>query len=335
MGILRALAGSLIGGGQPQAAPPDHGQVGSDGTEAGSDGTEVGWDGTGLGSDSGGVQSLADRLVQITNRALGEDIDGKLDLVLPPDDASSYDAFGVDRATARVSLALVAYLHRWYFRTEVHGVDNVPDGRVLLVSNHSGQIPLDGVLITASLVLDSQRPRVARNTVARFVGKLPFISTWYARVWQVLGAPENARMLLERGEPLVAFPEGVEGVTKTFDQRYQLAPFGPGFMRLALETQSPIVPVAVIGAEEQLISVANWKTLGGLVGLPAFPVLPQLLFGMVLPLPTKYRIYFGEPMPFSGHPDDDATIEPKVREVRNTIQAMVNKGLKERKAIFW
>src|SRR4029079_7239440 len=108
-------------------------------------------------------------------------------------------------------------------------------------------------------------------------------------------------------------------------------------MRLALETDTPIVPIAVIGAEEQYISVGNLGAVAKAFGMANFPILAQsLLPGGQLPLPTKYRIYFGEPMSFEGDPDDDdAVIEEKVARVRGTIQSMLNRGLKERKAIFW
>src|SRR5690606_15223097 len=113
-------------------------------------------------------------------------------------------------------------------------------------------------------------------------------------------------------------------------------PFGQGFMRLALETKTPIVPIAVIGAEEQYPSVAQLRDLSKALGLPALPVIPQLFFGMLLPLPTKYRVYFGEPMHFSGDPDDeDSVIDEKVWAVQATVQSMVNRALRERKAIFW
>jgi 1-acyl-sn-glycerol-3-phosphate acyltransferase len=149
--------------------------------------------------------------------------------------------------------------------------------------------------------------------------------------------PENARRLLDLGEAILVFPEGARGISKSFTERYKLGEFGLGFMRLALETGTPIVPVAVIGAEEQYISLGNFGSLAKAFGMPNFPILPQLLLpGGQLPLPTKYRIYFGEPMSFDGDPDDDdAVIEEKVAKVRGTIQSMLNRGLKERRSIFW
>ncbi|HEX4459740.1 MAG TPA: glycerol acyltransferase, partial [Polyangia bacterium] len=125
------------------------------------------------------------------------------------------------------------------------------------------------------------------------------------------------------------------GISKPFTQRYQLQEFGLGFMRLALETKTPIVPVAVIGAEEQAPAV-NMKSLARLLGMPSFPVMPLPPFVPILPYPTKYRLYFGEEQRFDGDADDDdEVIAEKVLHVRNQIQSMIRFGLKERRHIFW
>ncbi|MCZ7684460.1 MAG: acyltransferase family protein, partial [Sandaracinaceae bacterium] len=199
-----------------------------------------------------------------------------------------------------------------------------------------GQIPIDGLIIGTALMLDAEPPRFPRSMVERWSAELPFVSVLFPRCGQVVGSPDNARRLLEQNEALVVFPEGSRGISKTFDQRYQLVDFGLGFMRLALETNAPIVPVAVVGGEEQLVSVANVRPLAKLLGMPAFPVIPQLFLGMAFPLPTRYRLYFGEPLYFSGDPDDDdVIIEEKVQRVKQTVQSMVNRGLKERRGVFW
>ncbi len=247
------------------------------------------------------------------------------------------DPFGLDPQFAKYALLWVAWMHRHYFRSEVFGIENVPKGRMLVISNHSGQIPIDGMMIGASMFMDAEPPRIVRAMVEKWASSLPFVSLFFSRVGQVTGVPENARRLLEQGEALLVFPEGSRGISKPFDQRYQLTDFGLGFMRLAIETQTPIVPVAVVGAEEQYISVANVERFAKLFRMPAFPVIPQWFVpGGQLPLPTRYRIYFGEPLTFQGDPDDDdSVIEEKVQAVRQTIQSMLNRGTKERKHIFW
>jgi 1-acyl-sn-glycerol-3-phosphate acyltransferase len=215
-------------------------------------------------------------------------------------------------------------------------MENVPDGRVLLISNHSGQLPLDGMAIACALLLDRTPPRFVRSMVEKWTATLPFVSEFFPRVGQIVGVPENCLRLLEMDEPILVFPEGSRGISKPFSQRYKLTEFGSGFMRLALQTRTPIVPVAVIGAEEQYVSVSDMKPLAKLLGMPALPLLPQLLIpGGFLPLPTRYRIHFGEPMMFQGDPDDeDAVMEEKVAKVRGTVQSMINRGLKERRSIF-
>lgn len=280
---------------------------------------------------------LTDRAVALSSRLTGEDLDERIFQAMTlSTNEIGVDPFGADPDTVRLSASLLVHLHRYWFRTEVHGIENVPDGRVLLVSNHGGQIPLDGIVIACSMILDAKRPRFVRSMIERFISTLPFFSVWFPRVGQVLGSPENARRLLEAGEALLIFPEGVKGISKSFDARYKLAPFTPGFMRLALETNAPIVPVAVIGAEEQYPSVGDLKKFANLLGVPALPIIPQLFVGMLMPLPTKYRVYFGEPLHFTGDPDDeDAAIDEKVWVVQATVQSMVNRALRERKAIFW
>jgi 1-acyl-sn-glycerol-3-phosphate acyltransferase len=247
------------------------------------------------------------------------------------------DPFGLDPQFAKYALLWVAWMHRRYFRSEVFGIENVPKGRMLLISNHSGQVPIDGMMIGASMFMDATPPRIVRAMVEKWASSLPFVSLFFSRVGQVTGVPENARRLLEQGEALLVFPEGSRGISKPFDQRYQLTDFGLGFMRLAIETQTPIVPVAIVGAEEQYISVANVERFAKVFRMPAFPVIPQWFIpGGQLPLPTRYRIYFGEPQTFHGDPDeDDSVIEEKVQTVRQTIQSMLNRGTKERKHIFW
>jgi 1-acyl-sn-glycerol-3-phosphate acyltransferase len=246
-----------------------------------------------------------------------------------------FDPFGFNRDDAKVAALMARFLYKVYFRVESHGVEHVPSGRVLLVSNHSGQLPFDGLGIAGAMLFEHDPPRVVRAMVEKYVQTLPFASYLFARWGQITGTPENCRRLLEDEEAILVFPEGAKGISKPFTQRYQLQEFGLGFMRLALETRTPVVPIAVIGAEEQAPAV-NVKPLARLIGAPAFPVLPLPPFFPILPYPVKYRIYFGEPLRFDGDPDDeDEVLEEKVKHVRNEIQSMIRYGLRERKHIFW
>jgi 1-acyl-sn-glycerol-3-phosphate acyltransferase len=178
---------------------------------------------------------------------------------------------------------------------------------------------------------------MTRAMVDKWAFALPFVSAFFSKVGQVVGVPENARRLLQMDELLLVFPEGMRGISKPFTRRYELQPFGLGFMRLALETRTPIVPVAVIGAEEQYVSFGNLDWAARALGLPTFPLVPQLLLpGGQLPLPTKYRLYFGEPLVFSGDADDDdRAMAERVWVVRQAIELLVNRGIRARKHVFF
>jgi 1-acyl-sn-glycerol-3-phosphate acyltransferase len=249
------------------------------------------------------------------------------------------DPFGFDPKFVKYGIPFALFFYRKYFRVEVVGIKNVPAGRVLLIANHSGQIPIDGAMICTSMIVDAEPPRMVRSMVETWVPTLPVLSWFFPRVGQIVGTRENCQRLLERDEAILAFPEGVKGISKPFAKRYQLEEFGLGFMRLALKTGAPVVPVAVVGAEEQVPSLYSYKPLAKVLGMPAFPITPTFPWlgplG-ILPLPVKYRIHFGKPMHFSGDPDDeDSVVGEKAKRVRRILQRMIRDGLKARKHVFW
>jgi 1-acyl-sn-glycerol-3-phosphate acyltransferase len=268
--------------------------------------------------------------------ALGRDFEQRAQHIRDHYAQRGDDPFGLDPEFARYGAMLTGVMHRRYFRTEVHGIEHVPPGRALLIANHSGQIPIDGLILALTMFFDANPPRLIRAMVEKWMQTLPFIAPLIARLGQVVGVPDNCQRLLERDELILAFPEGVKGIVKPYTRRYQLEDFGQGFMRLALATRSPIVPVAVIGAEEQYISVGNLEWAARAFGLPALPVVPQLMVpGGLLPLPTKYRIYFGEPLKFDGDPADERTVGEHVWLVRQTIQRLLMHGLERRRSVFF
>ena len=245
-----------------------------------------------------------------------------------------YDPFGVHRDELKAAVVVIKWLYRRYFRTQVYGINNLPAGRLMLVGNHSGQLPFDGLNVGAALLLDGDPPRLVRSMVDRFVPTLPYVSYMLSRWGQIIGSPDNCRRLLEDEEAILVFPEGTRGISKPFTQRYQLQEFGLGFMRLALATNTPIVPVAIVGAEEQAPAI-NVKPLAKLLGLPSFPLMPIPPFVPVIPLPSRYQIHFGEPQYFVGHhDDDDEQIERLVKTVRLRIESMLRLGLKARTSIY-
>jgi len=269
-------------------------------------------------------------------RLLGHDFERRAQMLRERYAGVGGDPFGLNPETAAGVVKIAAFFHRFYFRTECHGLERLPAGRLLIVANHSGQLPWDGAVLAAALFLDAEPPRVTRALVDKWAFGLPFVSTLFSRIGQVPGLPENARRLLRMGETVLVFPEGMRGINKPFSQRYQLQEFSRGFMRLALETDTPIVPVAIVGAEEQYVNVGNLKWAAKAFGLESLPIIPQMFVpGGQLPLPTKYHITFGEPMYFNESAGDNrASLEHKVWLVREEIQNLLNQTLKQRKGIF-
>jgi 1-acyl-sn-glycerol-3-phosphate acyltransferase len=267
-------------------------------------------------------QRLADRLQRIPNR-LNE---------------FGFDPYGLSTEwIRRLSLpALLLYEH--YFRCRTHDIDRMPAGRVLVVANHAGQLPFDGLMLATSLLLEAEPPRIARGMGEYWIPTIPGFNVVAARGGTLVGTPENCTLMLRGGECVVVFPEGVRGMNKLYRDRYVLQRFGTGFMRLALETATPIVPVGIVGSEEQQPGLANWSGLGRLLGMPAFPVTPTFPWLGPLglfPLPVRYHLYFGEPMRFEGDPnEEDAAIERRVESVRSAIDALLARGRAERPGIF-
>jgi 1-acyl-sn-glycerol-3-phosphate acyltransferase len=249
-----------------------------------------------------------------------------------------FDPYGLSPKWWSRVLMPVVLLYRYYFRVETHGVERVPPGRVLVVANHAGQLPFDGAMLGAALLLEADPPRIARPMGEYWIPNLPWVSIAAARTGTLVGTPSNCVHMLENGECVMVFPEGVRGMNKLYSQRYQLQRFGTGFMRLALETDAPIVPVGIVGSEEQQPGFANLGGLGRLLGMPAFPItatFPWLGPLGLLPLPVKYRIYFGEPLSFQGDAaEDDEVVEEKVDQVKAQIAALLERGRSERKGVF-
>ncbi len=255
--------------------------------------------------------------------------DARLDI-----NSAGFDEWGLDPETLKASLAATRWIYTDYFRVRTSGLQRIPEGRVLLISNHGGQVPLDGFLIGMSMLLEARPARIVRSMIERWVPGLPFVSSYFSRVGQIIGDVRNCRELLERDQCVLVFPEGVRGSGKTIFKRYQLQRFGTGFIRLALETRTPIVPVAVVGCEEAYPSVSALKPLARLVGAPYLPVTPFFpLMGPIgtIPLPTKVTIDFGEPILFDGDPEGpEATIEQQAQHVRAAVQDLVDAGVRRR-----
>jgi len=286
----------------------------------------------------GALADLAGALLPLSVRDLERELDDRIRKIPTRLNEFGFDPWGLHPETVRQSLLPALALYRYWFRVETHGIEHVPPGRVLLVANHAGQLPFDAAMISVAMLLEAEPPRIVRGMAEYWVSELPFVSIFAARGGAASGTPDTCREMLEAGEAVVVFPEGVRGMNKLYRDRYQLMRFGTGFLRLALEAQAPIVPVAVIGSEEQNPGLANLGGLGRVLGMPAFPITATFpLLGPlgILPLPVKYHLWFGEPIQFQGSPsEEDAVVEEKVEQVKSAITALFRRGLAERRGIF-
>jgi 1-acyl-sn-glycerol-3-phosphate acyltransferase len=267
------------------------------------------------------------------------EIDARMSRLPTPLNEYGFDPFGFDPRAARLPTAVMALVYRHWLRVETHGLEHVPPGRVLLIANHAGNtFAWDGAMLATALFLEAEPPRIVRGMAEYYLPTIPFFNVFMLRSGSVVGTPSNCVQLLARGEAIMVFPEGQRGFVKTWSHRYQLQTFGFGFLRLALETGTPIVPVGIVGAEEQSPALANVRALGRLVGSPAFPItltFPWLGLAGFLPLPVKFRIRFGEPLRFEGDPTaEDEKIEPMVETVKDRIRALIDEGQQARTSWF-
>jgi len=244
--------------------------------------------------------------------------------------ALGYDGWGVSRRATQRTLAAVRWLYRSSFRVQTVGMEHVPDGRVLLIGNHSGQLPLDGVIVGASLALDRDPPRFAHAMIERFFAGVPFVNVFMARVGQQIGLPQHCERLLTHEEAAVlVFPEGIRGSGKVVWDRYRLMGFGSGFMRLAMQTRTPIVPFGFVGGEEMAFSFSRMKPLARVLGLPYLPLSPTL----GLPLPVRCHLTFGAPLFFDGDwSERDEVVRANVDVVEAAITELLREGRQRRHA---
>ncbi len=249
------------------------------------------------------------------------------------------DPFDLDLPLRRAWLRPLRVLFDHYWRVEVSGLEHVPDaGPALIAANHSGAIPADAFMLAVALEL--RKPaRCLRVLYDRFVDALPLIGPLYRRLGAFPASFPNGEMMLRRGEIVGLFPEGIAGVEKRFTERYRLRPFKTGTARLALRTGAPIVPVAIVGAEEAYPVVARLYRVGGLVGLPWIPITPTFpLCGVAgaVPLPSKWRMHFCPPIAApeaDGRPEEEIVAETTAR-LRAALATGIADLLAKRRGIF-
>ncbi|MET9864466.1 lysophospholipid acyltransferase family protein [Streptomyces smyrnaeus] len=255
------------------------------------------------------------------------------------------DDFGYDQElTDQVLMTLLRPVFEKYFRVEVRGVENIPaDGGALVVANHSGTLPLDGLMLQVAVHDHHPADRRLRLLGADLVFVLPVVNELARKAGHTLACAEDAQTLLERGEVVGVMPEGFKGLGKPFADRYKLQRFGRGgFVSTALRAGAPIVPCSIVGAEEIYPMVGNSRTLARLLGFPYFPITPTFPWlgplGAV-PLPTKWTIQFGEPVHTDDYPPEAAE-DPMLMfnltdQVRETIQHTLYKLLVRRRSVFF
>ncbi|MFH8371528.1 lysophospholipid acyltransferase family protein [Streptomyces sp. NPDC018031] len=255
------------------------------------------------------------------------------------------DDFGHDpELTEQVLMALLRPVYEKYFRVEVKGIENIPaTGGALVVANHSGVLPLDGLMLQVAVHDEHPAQRHLRLLAADLVFMLPVVNELARKAGHTLACAEDAQLLLERGEVVGVMPEGFKGLGKPFGQRYKLQRFGRGgFVSTALRAGVPIVPCSIVGAEEIYPMIGNARTVARLLGFPYFPVTPTFpLLGPLgaVPLPTKWTIQFGEPIATDGYPaeaaDDPMLMFNLTDQVRETIQHTLYKLLVQRRSVFF
>jgi len=257
---------------------------------------------------------------------------------------SDIDEFGFDpEFNSRVLMPAARALYQHWFQVQMKGLAHVPgQGAALVVANHSGVLPVDAIMLQSGLHDEHPSHRNLRLLGADLVYELPVLSVLARKAGHTPAGPAGAHQLLQSGELVGVFPEGFRGIGKPFGQRYQLQRFGRGgFAVSAIRARVPIIPCAIVGAEEIFPMIGNAKPLARLLGLPYFPITPLFPWlGPVgaIPLPSQWIIEFCPPVPTSGYPagaeDDPAVIAELTDAVRGTVQRKLDELLAERGPAF-
>ena len=254
--------------------------------------------------------------------------------------AEEVDNFGYDPVFANFVSPFFQFLFEDYWRIQVFGLENVPSqGRCLFVGNHSGSIPYDAAMVKTAL----QPQRDLRFLVEDFLFHLPFLGSLMNRFGGVRASQDNAEKILEQELPLMVFPEGIKGLGKLHKDRYQLQRFGRGgFIKLCLRTRAPLIPVAIIGAEEIHPLIYKETSFAQKLGFPYFPItwtFPWLGPLGLIPLPSRWSIHILPPIDFSsygeGAENDRMLVYKKSKEVKELLQETLNKELKKRESVWF
>ncbi len=258
-----------------------------------------------------------------------EEVRERVERLEIPFNACGVDPYGISRDYLARMFTVLGFMYRRYFRVRAYGLEHVPArGRAMLVGNHSGGVAVDGAMVVASMFFERDPPRLAQGMAEKFMNTVPFMSQWSNRCGQLTGLPETAHKLLEDERLLMVFPEGARGTAKLYKERHSLVGFGTGFVRLAMATQTPIVPFAFLGGGEAIPTVMNSYALGKLFGAPYVPITPYLF---AIPLPVRLEVHYGEPLVFTGTgAEDDEVILGHVEAVKARIAELIAIGRRHR-----
>lgn len=253
------------------------------------------------------------------------------------------DDFGLDPAYEARWRPTWDFLYDRWWRVDVEGIHHVPsEGAATLVANHGGAIPFDGVMLSTALRREHPAQRQLRWLAEDFVFHMPFAGAFVNRIGAVRACQENAERLIRQGNVVALFPEGVKGIGKLYRDRYKLQRFGRGgHIKLAIRTRAPVIPVTIVGNEDTHPMLAGSDRLAKLLGVPYLPITPTFPWlgpAGLLPLPAKWRIIFGEPIPVAHLPpeaaDDELLVGKLNEKLRATIQETLDRALRERRSVF-
>jgi 1-acyl-sn-glycerol-3-phosphate acyltransferase len=264
---------------------------------------------------------------------------------LPDPRRSDVDEWGRSEHMRSIARTLYEPIYSTWFRAEWDGLDKIPtEGGALLVANHAGAIPSDAPVIMHGIEKELGRP--VYGLADHLFKSLPVVGVLWSRLGGVVAHPDNAyRLLREQQQLVLVFPEGSKGPAKHYSQRYRLRRFGRGgFVEIAMRAGVPVVPIAVVGAEESMPIVWKSTTIAKLLGVPYFPVTAnQILLGPLLGtvtyLPAKFRLKVLDPVTFDVPPDQERYSRSRVMEeaeqIRERIQSALYELLRERRSVWF
>jgi len=283
------------------------------------------------------ARSWLDRLAGV---ALDRASEERINLVANVLGAQPYDELGFSPRTTRRALAVFLQLYHYWFRVKSSGHEALPEKEgAILACNHGGLLPFDGAMTIVDVFLHANPPRLTRAIVDRWAGTLPFVNIFYSRVGQVVGTRDNFRRLLRSGQFVLVFPEGMAGIRKKAADRYVLQKFNVGFVEESIRHRVPIIPMALIGADDQSPILYDVKPLAKLLNLPVFPITPTFpLLGPLglVPYPVRYEITYGAPIRLYEEfgPDvleDAHAVRYMAEQVRRRVQELVDRGVMARR----